>query len=75
VVSELVGVEGVCSRRGGVGCSGRGRCMVFGPNLGMDVPERTTAPARDGGAGDDIFGVAAVVVMSLVENRPNIPGH
>jgi hypothetical protein len=43
--------------------SGRGRCVASGPDLGLDGPEQAAAPVCDDGVGDDVFAVAAVVVM------------
>jgi hypothetical protein len=37
--------------------------MASGPDLGLDGPKWAVAPARDGGAGGDVSGVAAVLVM------------
>jgi hypothetical protein len=44
------------------GAGGRWRRAEVGPNLGLVGPERATALARDGGAGDHISSVAAMVV-------------
>jgi hypothetical protein len=65
-MAELVGVaewrRSVWLWRGGGGCSG-GRCVAFGPDLGLEGHERAVAPGHDDIVGDDVFGIAAMVVI------------
>jgi hypothetical protein len=72
VAAELIGVEGAWLRRGDGGCSG-GRCVAFGPDLRLDGPERAVALGRDGIMGDDVFGVAAMVVIQASTGGPLHP--
>jgi hypothetical protein len=52
-----------------------GRCVASGPDLGMDGPERAAALTCGGSVGDDVSGVAAMVVRSASMHGVLLQAH